>query len=85
MKRRDFLKVGVGTAITIPVVINEVTGKTVAEPVGYQDWSVKFHAVTASIATKSSTMTSNEAITPKIFLITCCPAPVCLTVKRWRA
>jgi len=49
MKRRDFLKMGVGTVIAVPVVMNEATSQTLAKPTFYQDWSVKFRSMHASI------------------------------------
>ena len=63
MKRRDFLKVGVGTVAIGTVAISEATGKIATKPVEpiepvrtvaaesspYRDWSVKFNTVTARV------------------------------------
>ena len=54
MKRRDFLKLGVGTVAVATVVANEAARqttapKTGAESVTHQDWTVEFNSVTAYV------------------------------------
>jgi hypothetical protein len=82
MKRRDFLKIGVGTVVAVPAVIKGATGQktpepvkakgaAVVEPVTYQDWSVKFRSVTASIGRETYEVFHNDeqrSRNPKEFL-----------------
>jgi hypothetical protein len=56
MKRRDFLKIGVGAAVTMPLLADEVASQTATavDGVDYgpwkdEDWSVKFESVTDRI------------------------------------
>ena len=54
MKRRDFLKLGIGTVAVATAAANEAASQTTvprtnAEPVVHQDWSVEFNSVTAHI------------------------------------
>ena len=60
MKRRDFLKIGVGTVLTVPMAVHGSASQTIAEPIQYHDWSVKFRALNASITKETYAAFFNE-------------------------
>jgi hypothetical protein len=60
MKRRDFLKIGVGTVLTVPMAVHGSVSQTIAAPIQYHDWSVKFRALNASITQETYAAFFNE-------------------------
>ena len=75
MKRRDFIKIGIGTAVAGAVAMNEAESQTAIKPVGGAskisgemptetisgwDWSVKFRSVTTSIMRETYDLFFND-------------------------
>jgi len=75
MKRRDFLKIGIGTAVVGTMTMNEAESQSAIKPVGGAckvpgemptapvsglDWSVKFRSMHASIMKETYNVFFND-------------------------